>query len=140
MPTKSWKNHPQKLLRKTQIHFFPYCPELPKWRKKKNSCSKMWLIGQLGLIYNFGAQHKILIKGNSEGKHLKVEWWIDLGEWFITAYFGGPSPTIFCMHSAIKIIWFVLISNAPKCSTHHSDALYFYLSKVVFILPKLKTL
>ena len=23
LPTKSWKNHPQKLLRKTQIHFFP---------------------------------------------------------------------------------------------------------------------
>ena len=22
LPTKSWKNHPQKLLRKTQIHFF----------------------------------------------------------------------------------------------------------------------
>ena len=22
MPAKSWKNHPQKLLRKTQIHFF----------------------------------------------------------------------------------------------------------------------
>ena len=23
LPTKGWKNHPQKLLRKTQIHFFP---------------------------------------------------------------------------------------------------------------------
>ena len=33
LPTKSWKNHPKKLLRKTQIHFFPYCPELPKWPK-----------------------------------------------------------------------------------------------------------
>ena len=26
LPTKSWKNHPQKLLRKTQIHFFPLLP------------------------------------------------------------------------------------------------------------------
>jgi hypothetical protein len=27
---KKLKSNPQKLLRKTQIHFFPYCPELPK--------------------------------------------------------------------------------------------------------------
>ena len=26
LPTKSWKNHPQKLLRKTQIHFFFLLP------------------------------------------------------------------------------------------------------------------
>ena len=26
LPTKSWKNHPQKLLRKTQIHFFSLLP------------------------------------------------------------------------------------------------------------------
>ena len=26
MPTKSWKNHPKKLIRKTQIHFFPLLP------------------------------------------------------------------------------------------------------------------
>ena len=26
--------------------FFPYCPELPKWPKQKNSCSKLWLIDQ----------------------------------------------------------------------------------------------
>ena len=47
LPTKCWKNHPQKLLRKTQIHFFfPYCPELPKRPKQKNSSSKLWLIDQ----------------------------------------------------------------------------------------------
>ena len=27
--------------------FFPYCPELPKRPKQKNSCSKMWLTDQL---------------------------------------------------------------------------------------------
>ena len=50
MPTKSWKNHPQKLLRKTQIHFFPLLPGLPglpKRSKQKNSYSKMWLKEQL---------------------------------------------------------------------------------------------
>ena len=47
LPTKSLKNHPQKLLRRTQIHFFPYCPKLPKRPKQKNSCSKLWLIHQL---------------------------------------------------------------------------------------------
>ena len=26
LPTKSWKNHPQKMLRKTQIHFFSLLP------------------------------------------------------------------------------------------------------------------
>jgi hypothetical protein len=26
LPSKSWKNHPQKLLRKTQIHFFSLLP------------------------------------------------------------------------------------------------------------------
>ena len=49
LPTKSWKKHPQKLLRKTQIHFFPYCPEPPKRSKQKNSCSEMRLI-ELGLL------------------------------------------------------------------------------------------
>ena len=44
MPTKRWKSHPQKLLRKTQI---PLLPGLPKWPKQKNSCSKMWLKEQL---------------------------------------------------------------------------------------------
>ena len=47
MPTKSWKNHPQKLLRKTQIHFFSLLPAQPKRPKQKTSCSKMWLIDQL---------------------------------------------------------------------------------------------
>ena len=54
LPTKNWKNHPQKLLRKTQIHFFYLLPELPRRPKQKNSCSKMWLIDhlyiELGLI------------------------------------------------------------------------------------------
>ena len=37
-PQKVEKNHPQKLLRKTQIHLFsPYCPDLPKQPKQKNS-------------------------------------------------------------------------------------------------------
>ena len=27
--------------------YFSYCPELPKWPKQKNSCSKIWLIDQL---------------------------------------------------------------------------------------------
>ena len=27
--------------------FFPYCPELPKRPKQKNSCSKWWIIDQL---------------------------------------------------------------------------------------------
>ena len=49
MPTKSWKNHPQKLLRIPQIHFFPYCPVLPKWPQKKNSVFKMWLIESLSI-------------------------------------------------------------------------------------------
>ena len=44
LPTKSLKNHPQKLPRKTQIHFFSLLPAQPK---QKNSCSKMWPIDQL---------------------------------------------------------------------------------------------
>ena len=47
LTNKSWKNHPQKLLRKPQIHFFSLMPWLPKRPKQKNSCSKMWLIDQL---------------------------------------------------------------------------------------------
>ena len=35
LPTKSWKNNPQKLLRKTQIHFFSLLPAQPKWPKQK---------------------------------------------------------------------------------------------------------
>ena len=45
---KKLKNpHPQKLLRKTQIYFFPLLPAKPKWPKQKNSCSKMWPVDQL---------------------------------------------------------------------------------------------
>ena len=41
---KSWKKHPQMLLRIPQIHFFSLLPWLPK---QKNSCSKMWPIDHL---------------------------------------------------------------------------------------------
>ena len=42
LPTKSWKSHPQKLLRIPQIHFFSLLPWLPKQPNQKNSYSKMW--------------------------------------------------------------------------------------------------
>ena len=41
LPTKSWKNHTQKLLSKPQIHFFSLLPWLPKRPKQ------MWSIDQL---------------------------------------------------------------------------------------------
>ena len=44
LPSKSWKKHPQKLPRKTQIHFFSLLPAEPKHPKQNNSCSKMWPI------------------------------------------------------------------------------------------------
>ena len=47
LTTKSWKKHPQKLLRIPQIHFFSLLPWLPKRPKQKKSCSKMWLMDQL---------------------------------------------------------------------------------------------
>ena len=47
MPTKGWKNHPQKLLRKTQLHFFFFTAWAAKRPKQENSCSKMWVIDQL---------------------------------------------------------------------------------------------
>ena len=37
-----FKEHPQKLLRKTQIHFFPYCQLSPNGPNRRNSCSKLW--------------------------------------------------------------------------------------------------
>ena len=48
LPTKSWKKSPSKVAQKnSNLLFFPYCTELPKLPKQKNSCSKMWLIDQL---------------------------------------------------------------------------------------------
>ena len=48
LPTKSWKKHHQKMLKKTQIYFFfSLLPAQPKWPKQKNLCSKMWPIDQL---------------------------------------------------------------------------------------------
>ena len=49
-----WKNHPKKLLRIPQIHFFPLLPWLPKRPKQKNSCSKMWPIDQLYIELGLG--------------------------------------------------------------------------------------
>ena len=43
LPTKSWKNHPQKLLRVTQIHFF----FLTAWAAQTAQTEKMWPIDQL---------------------------------------------------------------------------------------------
>ena len=57
LPTKSWKNHPQKLLRKTQIHIFSLLPAQPKRPKQKNSCSRMWLIDQLYIELGFWNQY-----------------------------------------------------------------------------------
>ena len=37
LPTKSWKKHHQKMLKKTQIYFFfSLLPAQPKWPKQKN--------------------------------------------------------------------------------------------------------
>ena len=45
---KKLKNPPSKVAQKNSNPlFFPYCPELPKRPKQKNSCSKMWLIDHL---------------------------------------------------------------------------------------------
>ena len=45
---KKLKKPPSKVAQKNSNPlFFPYCPELPKRPKQKNSCSKMWLIDQL---------------------------------------------------------------------------------------------
>ena len=47
------KKHPQKLLRKTSNPLFSLLPELPKWPKQKNLCSKMWLIDQLYIKWGY---------------------------------------------------------------------------------------
>ena len=47
---KKLKKPPSKVAQKNSNPlFFPYCPELPKRPKQKNSCSKVWLIDQLYL-------------------------------------------------------------------------------------------
>ena len=60
-PAKSWKKHPQKLLRIPQIHFFPLLPWLPKRPKQKNSCSKMWPIDQLYIELGLNQKNLLLI-------------------------------------------------------------------------------
>ena len=45
-PQKVEKNTLKKCSEKLKSNF-PYYPELPKWPKQKNSCSKMWLIDKL---------------------------------------------------------------------------------------------
>ena len=45
---KKLKKPPSKVAQKNSNPlFFPCCPELPKWPKQKNSCSKLWPIDQL---------------------------------------------------------------------------------------------
>ena len=46
-PQKVEKTTLKSCSEKLKSTFFPYCPELPKRPKQKNSCSKMWLIDQL---------------------------------------------------------------------------------------------
>ena len=51
---------------KLKSTFFPYCPELPKRPKQKNSCSKMWLIDQLYI--ELGLQHLTALELEVEGQ------------------------------------------------------------------------
>ena len=45
---KKLKKTPSKVAQKNSNPlFFPYCPELPKRPKQKNSCSKLWFREQL---------------------------------------------------------------------------------------------
>ena len=44
--SENLKKTPSKVA-KNKLILFPYCPELPKWPKQKNLCSKMWLIDQM---------------------------------------------------------------------------------------------
>ena len=53
-----FKKEPSKVV--TKYSFFPYCPELPKWPKQKNLCSKMWLIDQLYIKLGPKANNPIL--------------------------------------------------------------------------------
>ena len=46
-PQKDEKTTLKSCSEKLKSTFFPYCPELPKRPKQKNSCSKMWPIDQL---------------------------------------------------------------------------------------------
>ena len=50
LTAKSWKNHPQKLLRNTQIFFQPCTAKRPK---KKNSVFKMWLKESLSIALGY---------------------------------------------------------------------------------------
>ena len=51
---KKLKKPPSKVAQKNSNPlFFPYCPELPKRPKQKNSCSKLWLIDQLYIELRF---------------------------------------------------------------------------------------
>ena len=48
--SKKKKKCPQKVEKTTlklKSTFFPYCPEVSKRPKQKNSCSKIWLLEQL---------------------------------------------------------------------------------------------
>jgi hypothetical protein len=51
---KKLKKAPSKVAQKTQIHFFPLLPGLPKRPKQKNSRSKMWLKEQLYIELGYG--------------------------------------------------------------------------------------
>ena len=51
---KKLKQPPSKAAQKNSSPlFFPYCPELPKWPKLKNLCSKMLPIDQLYIELGF---------------------------------------------------------------------------------------
>ena len=138
MPTKRWKNHPQKLLRKTQIHFFfltalscpelPWaalsCPELPKQPKQKNSCSKMWFIDQLYIELGQKAW-----KLFSEYQLLRT--WIGIVSWF-DWYTKQKFDKTFCTvykvtlnqdQPSLKVIFFMCqcVKVYPNCKMLLSD-------------------
>ena len=57
LTTKSWKNHPQKLLRIPQIHFF-FLTALTAQTTQTEECSKMWPIDQLYIELGFNESAK----------------------------------------------------------------------------------
>ena len=100
LPTKSWKNHPQKLVRIPQIHFFFLLPWLPIRPKKKNSRSKMWPIDQLyielGLqsqyIYFLSYIHFFIAQTQYDHKHRELRIILVLKYGFCKKYFNRYKP------------------------------------------------
>ena len=127
LPTKSWKNHPQKLLRVTQIHFFSLLPGLPKQPKQKKCVVSLEYAACFpSFIYSCSIghilEHEFFCLGRLGSSGSKEKKWI----WVFLSNFWWWFFQLFVSKKNLKFFWPQKVEKTTlKVAQKNSNPLFF---------------